>query len=350
MEKQTGFSAGQTLGSPKFNIRSAITVILLLVGIYFFIPKLIGIEESLKLVLKVNKIYLFLAIVSEIASYGGAAWLLGIILSRLGYKIPFSERFRIGSIDAFAMHFFPLGSLGEGLINFYFLSKRGVTAGSALLMFVIRIIITQASFLILFVLGLILVPTAPHLEFSPKFVALAIFSLIVTGIIYLIYLYEHREKFYRVWEKILNFLNSSLISFKKQPIGKEKANEVFEDLYKGFDLLATRKRSLVLGGMAGLIYWIGDILCLFFTLLSLGYFPHAGVLIFSYGVSTLAGLISTIPGGIGVTEGFLGIALNSLGVPLTVSVISILIFRLFSFWIWIPIGLISYITLQRRRK
>jgi hypothetical protein len=58
-------------------------------------------------------------------------------------------------------------------------------------------------------------------------------------------------------------------------------------------------------------------------------------------------MISFIPGGLGVTEGFMGLLFNSFSIPLSVAVVSILVFRLLSFWIWIPIGLISYVTMAR---
>lgn len=77
--------------SLKFNLKSLLIIILFTLAVYFLIPKLIGAEAALKLILKINKFYLFLAVISEIISYCGAAWLLGIILSRLGRQISFLD-------------------------------------------------------------------------------------------------------------------------------------------------------------------------------------------------------------------------------------------------------------------
>ena len=64
-------------------------------------------------------------------------------------------------------------------------------------------------------------------------------------------------------------------------------------------------------------------------------------------MATLASLISLIPGGIGITEGLLALIFTGAGITSGIVLISTLVFRFFSFWIWIPIGLASYITLKR---
>lgn len=333
--------------APKFNLKSLLILLLFVIGIYLLIPKLVGVQETLKLVFKVNRYYLLLAIVSEVFSYLCAAWALGIILSKLGYKIRFFDRFRLGSIAAFAIHFFPIGSFGEGAVNFYFLRQRGVAAGSILLTLVLRIIVTYSAFLSLFLIGLVLVPTAPHLPFSPKVVSGVLFLVIVWGISYMIYLYKRKEKFRAVWKKYLNFANRFLRILRRKTISDKKIDEIFEDIYEGIGIFGQKKRTSAKAILAGILYWLGDIICFYFVFLSFGYHIHFGVLLFGYGVGTLAGLISFIPGGLGVTEGSLGLVYSGLGVPFAIAFTTILVFRFFSFWIWVPVGLVSYLTLRR---
>lgn len=335
---------------PKISLKSFVFILVVLVALYIFLPKLAGIPQVVQLILKVKKPYLLLALIAEFISYVGAAWLLGIILSRLGHKIAFWDRFKIGSIAAFAIHFFPLGSFGEGAVDYYFLRRRSVPAGSIFITLVLRVILTYTSFLILFILGLILVPIAPHLPFSPKIVSAVLFILIIWGVIYMIYLYKNKAKFKKVWDRQLIRINKGLRILKKKPIGNEKSEEIFDDIYSGIGLFGGKKRISALAILAGLIYWLGDILCFFFVFLSFGYFIHFGVLIFSYGVASFAGMASFIPGGLGVTEGILGVVLAGLGVPVSIALTSILVFRFFSFWIWIPVGLYSFISLRNSNE
>jgi len=291
-----------------------------------------------------------LALGAEFISYIGAAWLLGIILSRLGYKIGFWDRFKIGSIAAFAIHFFPIGSLGEGAVDYYFLRKKGVEPGSILLMLVLRAIITYSAFLLIFLIGLILVPTAPHLPFSPKLISLVIFVLVSGVILYLVYLYRRKILFRQRWGSFLKIVDFFLSRFRKRKISRERSEEIFTDIYQGVGLFGQKKRSSVFALIAGLIYWIGDITCFFFVFVSFGYQIHWGVLIFGYSLASLLGMLSFIPGGLGVTEGSMGLLYSGLGVPATLALMSILVFRFFSFWIWIPIGLYSFLSLQKNNQ
>ncbi|MCL5410850.1 MAG: flippase-like domain-containing protein [Patescibacteria group bacterium] len=334
----------------KLNFKTIIILLLFIIGIYFLIPKLIDAQEAAKLIFKVNKFYLMVAVFCEFVSYIGAAWLLGIILSRLGYKILFWDRFRIGSIAAFAIHFFPVGSFGEGAIDFYFLRKRKVEAGSILLMLILRIIITYIAFFSLFLVALILVPTLQEVSTGAKLLIMTIFSLVFGGFIYLIYLYEHKEKFRKVWQKFLVPTNFFLKKFKQPILNPERSTEIFEDIYAGLGLFSQKKRTFVLAVLAGLVYWLGDIFCLFFVFLSFGYTIHFGGLLLGYSVSALAGMASFIPGGLGVTEGTMALILTGLGTPSTIALMSVLVFRFFSFWVWIPVGLYSFFSLKKGNK
>lgn len=335
----------------KFNLNSLILVLLFMIGLYFLIPKLIGIQEVFKLLFHINKLFLTLALLSEILSYIGAAILLGIILSRLGYKIKFWNRFKISSIASFAIHFFPIGSFGEGAVDYYFLRRQKVETGSILLMLILRILFTYAAFLLIFLVGLALVPTAPELRASSKIISFVLFLLIFGGVWYIAYLYRHKHKFQALWNRFFGFFDNFVSKIRgKKTNNNESKTEIFEDIYQGIGLFGKKKRSSIYALLAGIIYWLGDIICFYFIFLSFGYQIHFGVLIFGYGIASTVGMISFIPGGIGITEGSMGLLYSGLGVPSAIALTSILVFRLFSFWIWIPFGLYSYISLARKKQ
>lgn len=332
--------------SPILNFKTLIILFIVIIGIILILPKVVSLQEAVKLLAQVNKPYLLLALLSAFITYSAAAWLLGIILSRTGFKLSFIDRFRIGSIAAFAMHFLPIGTIGEGALDYYFLRAKHVKAGSILITLILRIILTYSAFLLLFLISLLVVPiTHASLKLEVAVIVLAV--LVVAGVIYLYYLYRNKKKFRSIWNRIISILKKPVEKIIGKPLTEQKKSEVFEDIYKGLHLFSRKKRFSALALLAGLLYWLGDITCFFFVFLSFGYLINFGTLIFSYTLSTLAGMISLIPGGLGVTEGSLGLLFNSFSVPLSVAVMSILVFRLLSFWIWIPIGFVSYITMAR---
>ena len=343
------FSNNQPILSFKFNLKTLIVILLFAIGLYFLVPKLIGLPEAIKLILQVNKFYLLIAIGFEILSYVGAAALLGIILFQMGYKIKFWDRFRIGSIAAFAIHFFPVGTLGQGAFDFYFLRKQKVETGSILLMLILRIIFTYAAFLLIFLYGLILVPTAPQMKISPRIISFTLAFIIVGGVSYMFYLYKNKDKFRKIWNRFLRFFDSFFSKIRGKKVSERQESEVFEDIYAGIGLFGKKKRSSIFALMAGLMYWLGDLTCFYFVFLSFGYHIHIGVLIFGYCIASLLGMISFIPGGLGVTEGAMGLLYSALGVPASLALMSVLVFRFFSFWILIPFGLYSFISLNKEK-
>lgn len=329
------------------NPKTLVVIGILLVAMILIAPRFIGLKEALRLLVDVKKPFILLALAFEFLSYCGAAALLGVILSRLGFEVKFWDRFRIGSIAAFAIHFLPIGTVGEGALDYYFLRKREVSSGGILLALVLRIIVTYSAFLLVLLTALLWVPAAAKSAVTFKVAFLAISIFLLAWIVYIFMVYRHKDKFKNFWQRFyrpVRFLSKKL---RKKDVSKKRFAQVFEEIYTGIGLFTKKKRFSLLALLYGLVYWFGDILCFYFVFQSFGYSINFGVLTLSYSIATLVGLISFIPGGFGVTEGSLGLIFAGFGVPLAVSVTSIIVFRLFSFWIWIPIGLYSYISLSR---
>jgi uncharacterized membrane protein YbhN (UPF0104 family) len=64
--------------------------------------------------------------------------------------------------------------------------------------------------------------------------------------------------------------------------------------------------------------------------------------------SAVLGVATGLPGGIGATESILGASLRIRSVPIEHLAIAITMFRLITFWLWIPIGWIAIAMLRRR--
>lgn len=329
------------------NPRTIIIILVVFIGMVLLAPRIAGLEEALVLLTKVRKPFILLALLFEFVSYCGAAALLGVILSRLNFKVRFWDRFRIGSIAAFSIHFLPIGTVGEGALDYYFLRRKKVSSGAILLTLVLRVIVTYGAFLLVLLSGLLWVPAAGAGTLAPKVAFLTIFILILAGVIYMILLYRNKEGFKKFWLRFYRATRYLSKKISKKDVSRKRFLGIFEEIYAGMGLFGTKKRFSFLALLFGLVYWLGDIFCFYFVFMSFGYQINFGVLVLGYSIATLAGIISFIPGGFGVTEGSMGLVFASFGIPLAVSVTSIIIFRLFSFWIWIPIGLYSYVSLSR---
>ena len=88
----------------------------------------------------------------------------------------------------------------------------------------------------------------------------------------------------------------------------------------------------------GLANWVLDCGCLALSFLALGIgVPWKGLLL-AYGAGQLAANLPITPGGLGVVEGSLTVALVAFGGSETSTVAAVLLYRILSFWIGLPVG------------
>jgi uncharacterized protein (TIRG00374 family) len=84
--------------------------------------------------------------------------------------------------------------------------------------------------------------------------------------------------------------------------------------------------------------WIGDLGCLVFSFFAVGAgVPWRGLLL-AYGAGQLAANLPITPGGLGVVEGSLTVALVDFGGGKYSTVAAVLLYRLISFWLLLPVG------------
>ena len=96
-------------------------------------------------------------------------------------------------------------------------------------------------------------------------------------------------------------------------------------------------------------YWAFDALCLILMFYALGVAADPLVLLVAYGVATAISAIPLTPGGIGIFEVTMLATLALLGVG-SEAAIPILGYRLFNFWLPIPLAAVFYPTLRRAER
>jgi uncharacterized protein (TIRG00374 family) len=88
----------------------------------------------------------------------------------------------------------------------------------------------------------------------------------------------------------------------------------------------------------GLSNWVADCSCLTISFLAVGAgVPWRGLLL-AYGAGQLATVLPITPGGLGVVEGSLTVALVAFGGSQASTVAAVLLYRLISFWLLLPVG------------
>jgi uncharacterized protein (TIRG00374 family) len=94
--------------------------------------------------------------------------------------------------------------------------------------------------------------------------------------------------------------------------------------------------------------WIFDFLSLYAALLAVGARPPLYVALVAYSVAQLLGQLPLTPGGLGVVEAGLTGTLALAGVAAAPAALATLAYRLVSYWLSLPVGLMAWIWHRRR--
>jgi len=316
--------------------------------IYFIASKWIGPEEIFNILGKTNPFFIVLALIAEFAAYLGTGLLIWSIFRHLNIKkIAYQTFFKLGTITVLAIHSLPISVFGEAAFNYYFLRRRRIPSGSILAMLVTRLIFSYSAFFFLLGFSLAIMPTLPNVSLGGKIASIIVFLILIVGIIFARTLYLDLERFRRVVGKVIYWLDRAkkhLLS--RSQLNKKQKESVIKDVHQGFSPLDSPGLFLKQTAIAS-IYWLMDIFCLYLVLCSFGIIVNPIKLVIAYSVATSLAAISFIPGGLGILEGGLGLMLVNIGVPINITVMAVITYRLLSFWLLIPVGLISMISLSR---
>jgi uncharacterized protein (TIRG00374 family) len=92
--------------------------------------------------------------------------------------------------------------------------------------------------------------------------------------------------------------------------------------------------------------WLLDAASLWVFIAAFGYRMSLDGLIISYGLANVAAAIPITPGGLGVVETVLTASLVGFGAPRGVALLGVVTYRLLNFWLPIPLGAFSYLSLR----
>ena len=94
--------------------------------------------------------------------------------------------------------------------------------------------------------------------------------------------------------------------------------------------------------------WIFDVLSLYAALLAVGARPALSVALLAYCAAQLLGQLPLTPGGLGVVEAGLTGTLALAAVPAAPAALATLAYRLASYWLPLPVGLLAWVWHRRR--
>jgi len=310
-----------------------IVAILLLVSlaIWKLYPRLADFKKIYELKNQINYLFLFLGILAQSGQYIGDGLLSQTLLKIIGVRMNFKNTIKIASLNVLAAHLFPVGEAGSIATAYYFYKKLGVTTQNFIFLSTSWSAITFSVLLIMLLSSMYLIPDIPFINFQ---VIRTVVIVLLIAIPSLLLIFRHI-----IWVKFktqlqkLSFFNE-ILEFKRNFHSYRRA-------------ILSHKLLLIEAILAAFIYYGTNVVTLSFSFLTFGSVPSIHLLTFAYALSIIGGWVTLSPAGIGAAEATLILVFLQFGVDPARTVAAVLVFRLISFWIPIPAGALSYISLKK---
>jgi uncharacterized membrane protein YbhN (UPF0104 family) len=317
----------------------ALFVLSALAFLYFALPRLVGFGATWNRIRHGNAWWLALAAVFEICSFAGYIALFRAVFVRgRESRIGWGASYQITMAGVAATRLFASAGAGGIALTAWALRRSGMDARVAACRMVAFMALLYGAYMVTLVvdgLGLYLGVIPGEAPFAITIVP-AIFGAVVIALFLgvsllpgdvdrLVARWSHRGRVGRALGR-LAALPATAATGVRTALG----------------LLRERRPSL-LGAAA---WWAFDIATLWASFHAFGASPPKGVIVMAYFVGMLGNTLP-LPGGIGGVDGGMIGAFSAFGIDVEVSIVSVLAYRAFAFWLPTLPGAIAYLQLRR---
>ncbi len=329
--------------SPRRVAQTLLVVFVLLIGIYFLFPKLVGLGSSLNRIGEADAVWIVVAIGFEIAAVATYITMFKAVVGGDALRLSWGETYDINLAGVAATRIFSAGGAGGIALTYWALRKAGMVRHEVARRMVAFLTLQYVFYpLALILFGILLRTGVLPGEDS---VELTIVPASVAGLL------------------LLLGVLATLIPPDSGPrvaarVHRPKARAIADNVAKvpaiageglrfGFGLLVHPSRGgLAVIGAAG--YWAANIGILWAAFKAFGVHVPLAVVVQGFFLGMVGNLFPLAPGGVGAVDaGMIG-AFVLFGIPEETVFPAILIYRLVAFWLPIPPGIVAFLQLRKR--
>ena len=132
-------------------------------------------------------------------------------------------------------------------------------------------------------------------------------------------------------------------------IDPDRVTEIIEQIARRLREIVSDRDLVVRAAIWATLNWVLDAMSLWVFLRAFGSLTNVLGLFVAFGLANVIAVIPLTPGGLGIVEGVLIPTLVGFGVTKGVATAGVLSYRIAAFWLPIPLGAVSYITVRRDR-
>ncbi len=307
--------------------------------LYFVLPKLLGLHETWDRIRHGNAWWFGLAALLEVCSFGGYVWLFRGVFVRGDSRIDWPESYQITMAGLAATRLFAAAGAGGIALTAWALRRSGMRRRTVACRLIAFTVILYAVYMITLVIdgvGLYLGVIPGGGSFAITIVPAIFGAVVIALFLGLSMLPRDVDRMVGRWTAGRH--RAQRLMFRVAAASATAASGVGTAI----DLVRERNPSL-LGAIA---WWGFDIAVLWACFHAFGASPPKGVIVMAYFVGMLANALP-LPGGIGGVDGGMIGAFVAFGVDAELSVIAVLAYRAFAFWLPTLPGALAYLQLRR---
>jgi uncharacterized protein (TIRG00374 family) len=305
---------------------------------YLVLPQFASARRSLHLLASLNPLLVTLAVLLEVA-----AIYCYVELTRSVLYPHAPGRFNLLRVNLAGLaisHVVPGGTAPAGALSYRIFSEIGVPKETSA--FGLAVQGSGSAVVLNMIFWLALVISIPLRGFNPAYGFAALAGVFLLAAFFgTILLITRGQRWAANW---LRFLARHVPA-----LDPEKVTALLAKVADRITMLVNNRRTLWAAFMWAALNWLFDAACLWVFIWSFGHVISPIDLLVAYGLANILAAIPITPAGLGVIEGVLIPTLVGFGVPHSEAILAVLAYRLVNFWIPIPIGGISYASLQWRK-
>jgi uncharacterized protein (TIRG00374 family) len=320
---------------PKILRRVIALIVLAVVFELLVVHQIPGARKSLHVLSHAHPWLVVLGVALEAMSLVAYSQLTHSVLPQHSLRLP--RIFRINMASLSVSHVVPAGTAGGYAVGYRLLTEAGVRGSDA--GFAIATQGIGSAVVLNVILWLALVISIPLYGFNPLYIVPAILGVLLIGFVAgLAILFTRGEErsgaILAALERRLPFVKpDSLVN-----LFKRVADRLVE--------FSSDRDRMVRAVSWAAANWLLDAASLWVFVAAFGYAVNLDGLLVAYGLANVLAAIPITPGGLGVVEGVLIPSLHAFHAPSAVATVGVIGWRLVNFWLPIPVGGASYLSLR----
>lgn len=250
------------------------------------------------------------------------------IAAAAGYRISFLDMLRITLVANTANYLLATGGLSGFALRMYLFMRRGIPAGSAVLVSLVQTLLTNLILLAFVIGGFVLLLVSHNLvgrDLVLASVLLVAFALLLAGATAMLLRRRLRQRTLLAATELVNGGLGRFLPHRKPR--RLKLLRFQRNLNAGLDFLLARPHQMLAPTLYIVLDWVFTLLVLSTAFVAIGHPVRMSYVIAAFAIGMFFSIVSLVPGGLGILEGSMTAVFTSLGVPLERAVVAILIFR-----------------------